>query len=222
MPKIFLSTFIFAILVAFVACTPPTAPKEKTAPKPEPKKEVPTNPTTQKKEVELPPGAMVLRGDITFVGRKVIGSHDFVFKKWTGYAQLKDEKIAGGSIRFQIETASVVADEGNRSKWTPKLEAHMKDPDFFHVEKFPTATFSSSNIAAETTNSANTYRISGTLNIKGISKEVTFPAVITMENGKPNASAEITINRQDFGIKYPGKPDNLIQDNVVITIKAKG
>ena len=46
--------------------------------------------------------------------------------------------------------------------------------------------------------------------------------IITLENGKPSASATVTINRQDFNIKYPGKPDNLIQDDVVITIKAKG
>ncbi len=222
MPKIILTTFASVILTVAIACTQPPTQEEKAAPKVEPKKEAPPAPVPQKKEIEVPPGAMALRGDITFVGRKVIGSHDFVFKKWTGYAQLKDEKIVGGAIGFQIETASVVADEGNRSKWTPKLEAHMKDPDFFHVEKFPTATFKSSNIAAKITNSADTYSISGTLTIKGISKDVTFPAVITMENGKPNASAELTINRQDFGIRYPGKPDNLIQDEVVITIKAKG
>ena len=116
----------------------------------------------------------------------------------------------------------MVADPNDRSKWTPKLEKHMKDPDFFDVKQFPTANFVSTSIAADAKGPANTYTVSGKITIKGVSKDISFPAVITLDNGTTNASADVTINRQDYGIVYPGKPDNLIQDNVVITIKAKG
>ena len=102
---------------------------------------------TQKADVlaapmmKIPADAIALNGDITFVGRKVIGSHDFVFKNWKGYVALQDGNVAGGSLGFEIKTESVVADEGNRNQWTPKLEKHMKDADFFDVERYPIATF---------------------------------------------------------------------------------
>ena len=59
------------------------------------------------------------------------------------------------------------------------------------------------------------------LTIKGISQEIAFPATIKAVDGQLAAEAKIAINRQDFKISYPGKPDNLIQDNVEITIKAE-
>jgi polyisoprenoid-binding protein YceI len=218
----FLSIFIFSMTFA---CTPPAPQKETVTPKaaPQEKTAQPPAPEAQKPTpAVIPEGAIALSGDITFIGRKLVGSHDFVFKTWSGHAQLKDNKIDGGNLVFQIETASVVADPNARSKWTPKLEKHIKDPDFFDVAQFPTANFASTSISADAKGAANTYTISGKLTIKGIAKDITFPAVITLENGKASASATVTLNRQDFGISYPGKPDNLIQDNVVITIKAKG
>lgn len=226
MNKLSLSLLFTALSSMLMACTPPAPQKEKVeakAPAAEKKAPPAQEPRVQKAAaLVIPEGAKALSGDITFIGRKVIGDHDFVFKTWSGYAQFKDNKVAGGNIAFQIETASVVADPNDRSKWTPKLEKHMKDPDFFDVQRFPTANFVSTSIAADAKGPANTYTVSGKITIKGVSKDITFPAVITLENGITNASADVTINRQDFGIIYPGKPDNLIQDNVVISIKAKG
>ena len=195
------------------AASKPVAAAPKAAPK---KAEAPAAPA-----MKIPADAIALTGDITFVGRKVIGSHDFVFKTWKGYAALNDGAVAGGNLGFEIKTESVVADEGNRSKWTPKLEKHMKDPDFFDVAKFPTATFTSSEITA-TPGKPDAVTVTGLLTIKGIAKTVTFPATVRQAEGKLSAEAALTINRQDFGIAYPGKPDNLIQDDVVITIKVNG
>ena len=44
----------------------------------------------------------------------------------------------------------------------------------------------------------------------------TCDATITVEEGSVRAQAEFFIKRNDFGIIYPGKPDDLIRDEVVI------
>jgi len=58
---------------------------------------------------------------------------------------------------------------------------------------------------------------------KGITKTVTFPATISLACDTANVDAEFAINRRDFSLNYPGKPNDLIRDDVVIklTIRAK-
>jgi hypothetical protein len=48
--------------------------------------------------------------------------------------------------------------------------------------------------------------------------EVTFPAKIVLTDTLVKAETEFAIDRHLWGISYPGKPDDLIQDKVVLTI----
>ena len=108
------------------------------------------------------------------------------------------------SIEITIQTESLYADE-------EKLTKHLKSPDFFDVEKFPTATFKST--AIEKTDDGHT--ITGDLTLHGVTKRVSFPATVTVTDGQVTANSEFSINRKDFGIVYPGMPDDLIRDLVV-------
>lgn len=49
-------------------------------------------------------------------------------------------------------------------------------------------------------------------------KNITFPAEVTMDGEKAGIHAKFDINRKDFGIVYAGKPDDLIRDEVVIEL----
>ena len=66
----------------------------------------------------------------------------------------------------------------------------------------------------------STHSVTGNLTIRGKTKAVTFPAKIKVDAKGVEANAEFVINRKDFDVAYPGKPDDLIQDNVVLTIHA--
>ncbi|MBL7890424.1 MAG: YceI family protein, partial [Bacteroidia bacterium] len=46
------------------------------------------------------------------------------------------------------------------------------------------------------------YDVTGKLTIKGITNEITFPAVITMNEKAVVTVAKITVNRTKFDIKY--------------------
>lgn len=161
--------------------------------------------------VEDSPAATVLvigpsNSKIEFVGAKVTKSHDGGFTDFAGKVEV-GEPIESSQIDITIQTASLYADE-------EKLTKHLKSPDFFDVEKFPTATFRSTGIDKE----GEGHMITGDLTLHGVTKRVTFPATIQITDGAVNANAEFSINRQDFGITYPGMPDDLIRDLVVIKL----
>ncbi|NUO53317.1 MAG: YceI family protein, partial [Polyangiaceae bacterium] len=103
-----------------------------------------------------------------------------------------------------------------------KLDGHLKSKDFFEVETFPKATFTSTEIKAGGEGGA-THTITGNLNLHGVEKSVGFPAKIKVEKDKVTAEAKFAINRKDFNIVYAGKADDLIKDDVLIklTITAK-
>lgn len=142
---------------------------------------------------------------ISFVGAKVTGKHDGGFNEFSGEITLVDGDPAQSSVRLTIDTTSLWSDND-------KLTAHLKSPDFFEVETYPTATFTSTAIAATDTG----YNVTGNLNLHGVEKSITFPATIEVGEGQVTAKAEFSIKRFDFGIVYPGPQENLIRDEVLI------
>ena len=60
--------------------------------------------------------------------------------------------------------------------------------------------------------------VSGILDFHGVQKEITFPATITVTEGTASLKAEFAMNRKDFSVEYPGRPDDLIKDDVLIKL----
>lgn len=146
---------------------------------------------------------------IGFVGSKVTGSHEGGFEKFSGTFQIAGDQPGPGPHTIEIDMNSVWSD-------AEKLTGHLKSPDFFDVEKFPTATFNLTS--AEPAEGADTFTITGEFTLHGVTKTITFPAKITNEAGTAHLNAEFSINRKDFGIVYAGKADDLIRDGVVIKL----
>ena len=168
-----------------------------------------------------------LSGTLAFEGSKVTGSHRCIFKNWTGYVfpgAGRGGQIESMALFVKARIESTYCDPDNRSQWTEKLDKHLIGEDFFKAAEFPEAIFKSSRItkAAE---GDDAYTVVGQLTMRGVTKEVTFPATISVADKTLSGKAKFSINRKDFNIVYAGKPDDLIQDKVVLTIKlsaAKG
>lgn len=162
--------------------------------------------------------AVALKGKIVATGSKVTGTHTIAFTDWSGEATMTGGKPEGAQIRFAVKTAAMDVDAGKRNDWTPKLEEHLKSPDFFDVAKFPTASFKSTAIKAD----GKGYTVTGELTLRGVTKKISFPASIEVGGGKIKAKTEFAINRKDFGITYAGKADDLIREGVVLAIELEG
>ena len=148
------------------------------------------------------------RSKIGALGAKITGSHDLSFGEFEGKVGVSGDAVS--ALSFTVQVGSLVADP-------EKLANHLKSPDFFDTAAFPTATFTSTEVKAAAVGEA-THEVTGDLTLRGVTKRVSFPAKLTVTPGEVTGRAEFSINRKDFGIVYPGKPDDLIQDNVVLTI----
>ena len=146
---------------------------------------------------------------ILFKGAKITGSHDGGFESFTGTVVLKDDTVIGTS--FTIEMDSTTSDH-------PKLTKHLKSKDFFHVEKYAVAKFVSAEVNAAPNPGAVTHKVNGVLDFHGKQRPLSFPASITVGALETTVTASFDINRQNWGVAYPGKPDDLIKDDVQIQL----
>jgi polyisoprenoid-binding protein YceI len=145
---------------------------------------------------------------VGFVGAKITGDHKGDFATLSGKCSLVDGKLSAVSV--EVDLASVKSD-------AEKLTGHLKSPDFFDVEKFPKATFTSTSLEANA-NDGKTHTINGELDLHGVKKPISFAANVNVTDGQVKGTAEFTINRKDFNIVYPGKPDDLIKDDVLLKL----
>jgi polyisoprenoid-binding protein YceI len=151
---------------------------------------------------------------IGFIGSKVTGSHTGGFKLFKGTFEVVPTKIESSKITAEIDTNSIFTD-------TDRLTNHLKSPEFFDVAKFPTSTFVSTGIDAGSKDSKAkdaTHTVIGNLTLHGVTKSISFPAKIAVSGDNATLDSEFFINRQDFGITYPGKANDLIRDEVVIKL----
>jgi polyisoprenoid-binding protein YceI len=149
---------------------------------------------------------------LEFIGAKVTGKHDGSFGVFTGTIDVVDGKPEKSRVTAEIDTTSVDSDND-------KLTGHLKSPDFFDVAKYPKARFNSTSIAPLTGGAGGaTHTVTGNLELHGVTKSITFPAKIQISADAVDVDAEFAINRKDFGIVYPGAPDDLVKDNVLIKL----
>ena len=145
---------------------------------------------------------------LEFVGAKVTKKHEGAFGVFSGAIELVQK---GPSIvTAEIATGSITSDD-------PKLTSHLKTPDLLDTEKYPTARFISTNIRPGGASGA-THTVTGNLTLHGATRSITFPATVKVESERVTAKAEFVIKRQDFGIVYPGMPDDLIKDEVLLRL----
>ena len=149
------------------------------------------------------------KSTVKALGAKVTAKHPIDFHKWSGTATVDGKQLT--DLKFEIDMASLESDH-------PKLTGHLKDEDFFWIEKYPTATFDMAELKDGAEGEGNTHTMSGDLTIRGKTKRVTFPAKISAGPKGVSASTEFVIDRKDFDVVYKGKADDLVQDNVVLTI----
>lgn len=109
----------------------------------------------------------------------------------------------------------------------PKLDEHLKGPEFFDVAKYPTATFVSTQVHLASANSA---WVLGKLTLHGVTKPVTLEIKlnktgINQFTKKPAVgfSGSAQINRSDFGISsYKPELGNIVTLDIEAEAQANG
>ncbi len=132
------------------------------------------------------------------------------FTDVAGTLTVDESEPANSHITVTIGTANLDTKMAARDK-------HLHSADFFDVEHYPTMTFTSQRIEA-LDQAAGHYRVTGTLTIREVTREVSLDAW----NISPQAAGEkpgLTFNlstvldRRDFGLTW-SRPQQKIADEV--------
>jgi polyisoprenoid-binding protein YceI len=131
---------------------------------------------------------------VEWVGSKKSGYHSGSFKVKSGDVKFDGNKLAGGKFVIDMNSLALIGEDA------PKFVDHLKNDDFFGVAKFDEATFEINNV--EYVNETDV-KINGSLNLKGVSAPISFPAVIrNADDKKFFAQAFFSLDRTIWGINY--------------------
>jgi polyisoprenoid-binding protein YceI len=137
--------------------------------------------------------------------------------KVVGTIHYDEKDVSKSSVDVVIDATAINTRE-------PKRDEHLRSPDFFDVEKFPSLTFKSTKVQKD----GKGLKVTGDLTIRGVTK----PVVLAVEgltpelkdpwgNVKRGTMATTRINRKDFGLNWNKTLETggvLVGDDVAITI----
>lgn len=135
------------------------------------------------------------------------------FDKFDGAIIGSPDQLESARVFFNVETESINTSVSMR-------DDHLRSADFFEVKRFPTMSFESTGVEKV---EDNKYKLHGKLQIKDVSKDVTFDVVyggvVKGEDGSEvvGFTAKNKINRLDYNIAFD--PEGLgIGKDVFITL----
>ncbi len=141
---------------------------------------------------------------IEFVGKKAEGQHAGGFKEFTAAATADFEDPKASSLQLTIKTDSLWSDD-------EKLTNHLKNPDFFDVRKYPTATFKTTAIEIKEgeDGKVNETVMIGELTLLGKTETMKVPTTATVTDTTVTVDAKFKLDRTRWGMNYgAGKIDN--------------
>ena len=112
--------------------------------------------------------------------------------------RLDPSDLSGGSVEVTIQTASI-------NTLNEQRDAHLRSPDFFAADSFPTMTYRSNRVEVD----GDRIKVYGDLTLRGVTRPVVPGwSVPRQARGGPVGKERVaflattTINRQDFGVSY--------------------
>ena len=141
-----------------------------------------------------------------------------VFSKLSGALSFDESGHHNSRVEVSAEAASIHTGDDQR-------DAHLKSPDFFDVERFPTLTFKSSGVRVINDGELS---VEGDLTIHGVTRKVNFavegptsPSKDPWGNTRIAVSATTKVNRKDFGLTWNAALETggiLVGEEVTITL----
>jgi polyisoprenoid-binding protein YceI len=136
---------------------------------------------------------------LIWTGYKLTSSHQGTINLTKGKVGIKDGKLVEGA--FIIDMTSIKNTDIEDEEYRTKLEKHLKDDDFFGVEKYSEARLVITKVIAPKTEGEN-YQITADLTIKGITHSINFSSEVKINNDAFLATSTIKFDRTKWDIKY--------------------
>lgn len=129
---------------------------------------------------------------LEFVATQAGGTFDGRFARFQAETEFDPAELPAGRLRVEVDIAS--AETGNDER-----DGVLVGPDFFAVERWPTATFTADRFAAR---GPGRFEAAGTLTLRGVAKDLTLDFTFVPAGGGVTAemAGTTTLRRLDFGV----------------------
>ncbi|NQV90821.1 YceI family protein [Candidatus Uhrbacteria bacterium] len=149
-------------------------------------------------------GSYILQAEqssVSWQAQKRVGaSHNGTVQAQEGALVVQQGGVIGGSIVADMNT---IADlDLTDEKFNTMLVTHLKSEDFFSVDTYPTASFAISNVEALNGLEGFSHRVDGTMTIKGIENDISFPANLTKTEEGIKIVGTMTLDRTLWDVRY--------------------
>ena len=163
-------------------------------------------------------------------GYKPTGQHYGFIPVTEGEILVDGSELKGAKFVFDITGLKIQDMEENNENY-PKLWGHLQSDDFFDAANHPEAVFELTSVepyaggaiedknefktdntpksASEVAPENPTHWISGNLTMRGTTKNIKFPAYVSVNDGSVAAKAGFNIDRTEWGLAY-GDESNAI------------
>lgn len=137
-----------------------------------------------------------------------------------GTIVLDASDLSRSTVEAEIDAATIDTREEKR-------DGHLRSPDFFDAEKFPTITFRSRRVESL---GSNRLRITGDLTIRDVTREVVLEGTDEGRGRDPWGgdraafSATGTVDRREFGLTWNQALETggvLVSNDIKLTIEAQ-
>jgi polyisoprenoid-binding protein YceI len=129
------------------------------------------------------------QSEVAFVAKQLGVPLNGRFKTFTAQSSFNPRSLQTSQIAIQIDLGSVSID--------PETNAELIKPEWFNTSKFPKATFQSSAIKAL---GAGKFEVTGKLTIKGQTRDLAVPVLVTQAGGLSTATGAFSLKRLEFKI----------------------
>lgn len=138
------------------------------------------------------------------------------FPKFEGTATIDTANPAASSVSLSIDVSSV--DTGS-----PDRDGHLRSPDFFDAETWPSITFNSTGVSRD----GDEWTVAGDLTIRDVTKPVsivfeeTGTAIDPFGNFRAGFEGSLTVKRKDWGLTWNAALETggvLVSDKIVLEL----
>ncbi|HEX3443684.1 MAG TPA: YceI family protein, partial [Chthoniobacterales bacterium] len=140
---------------------------------------------------------------IKWTGANLSNSHTGTLRFADGMFQLSQGQLE--DAKFQIDMKSLACDDIKDAATNQILIQHLASDDFFEVAKYPMARFqlTAAKVLPPGTAGYPNYEMSGRLTLKGVTDQITFPAIVGYSDPNTIAGqAHLEFDRTRWEVKY--------------------
>ena len=146
------------------------------------------------------------------------GKHEGTVSLAAGTLTTCGTGICRGSFTLDMRSIAVTDIPEHEPVPRGRLTTHLNSRDFFWTERYPTATFALRQV---TLLRGATYRVSGDLTLRGVTRPLAFDAAVAESAGERRVTSALTIDRQHWGIEYRFDPirNEIVDDEIGLVLE---